>query len=142
MRKVKTNLQKLKLLKDKMKFCPVCRNMLYGIDEEVVDSKKTAVLTCRKCEYKEPITDSNPLVYEHILQEDKTTRLAMNPYLKNDPTLDHLSTMVCPNGECPSRKGNATSDVVPVKINVKQLIWVYQCVNCDTTWKQSSGIKE
>ena len=120
-----------------MKFCPNCRNMLYNIDEEVVDGVKTAVLMCRKCEYKEPITDQNPLVYEHILQEDKTTHLVMNPYLKNDPTLDHLSNIMCPNRECPSRRG-APSDVVPVKINEKKLIWMYQCVNCDTTWKQAS----
>jgi hypothetical protein len=33
----------------------------------------------------------------------------------------------------------AEPDVVPVKINEKQLIWMYQCVNCDMTWKQNSG---
>jgi DNA-directed RNA polymerase subunit M/transcription elongation factor TFIIS len=121
-----------------MKFCPACRNMLYGIDEEVVDKKRTAVLTCRKCEYKEPITEANPLVYEHILKEDKTNRLLMNPYLKNDPTLDHLSNIICPNIDCTSRTAGATPNVVPVKINEKQLIWMYQCVNCDTTWKQAS----
>jgi len=113
--------------------------MLYNIDEEVVAGKKTAVLTCRKCEYKEPITDDNPLVYEHILRDDKTTRLAMNPYLKNDPTLDHLTNIVCPNTECPSKSGKP-SDIVPVKISEKQLIWVYQCANCDATWKQASRV--
>jgi DNA-directed RNA polymerase subunit M/transcription elongation factor TFIIS len=122
-----------------MKFCPACRNMLYGIDEEVVDGEKTAVLTCRKCEYKEPITRENPLVYEHVLREDKTTKLVMNPYLKNDPTLDHLSNIVCPNTECPTKTSGAQPDVVPVKINEKQLVWMYQCVNCDFIWKQSSG---
>jgi hypothetical protein len=115
--------------------------MLYGIDEETIEGKRTAVLSCRKCEYKEPLTQENPLVYEHVLREDKTARLVMNPYLKNDPTLDHLSTIVCPNAECPSKSG-ATPDVVPVKINEKNLIWMYQCANCDATWKQSSGFKE
>jgi DNA-directed RNA polymerase subunit M/transcription elongation factor TFIIS len=122
-----------------MKFCPACRNMLYGIDEDVVDGKKTAVLTCRKCEYREPLSESSPIVYEHILREDRTTRLVTNPYLKNDPTLDHLSNLVCPNDECPSRIGNVKSDVVPVKINEKHLVWMYQCTNCDSTWKQNSG---
>jgi DNA-directed RNA polymerase subunit M/transcription elongation factor TFIIS len=112
--------------------------MLYGIDEDVVDGKKSAVLTCRKCEYREPLSESSPIVYEHVLRDDKTTRLAMNPYLKNDPTLDHLSNIVCHNAECPSRVGSAKPDVVPVKINEKFLIWMYQCVNCDTTWKQNS----
>ena len=121
-----------------MKFCPACRNMLYGIDEATIDGTKTAVLSCRKCEYTEPLDTNNPVVYEHVLREDKTTRLAINPYLKNDPTLEHLSNIVCPNATCPSRSGNAKPDVVPVKLNDKNLVWMYQCVNCDTTWKQNS----
>ena len=122
-----------------MKFCPACRNMLYAIDEATVDGIKTAVLSCRKCEYTEPLDKENPMVYEHLLREDKTIRLAYNPYLKNDPTLDHLTNIKCPNNDCPSRTGNIPSDVVPVKINEKNLIWMYQCVNCSFTWKQNSG---
>ena len=61
-----------------MKFCPACRNMLFGIDEDVVDGTKTAVLTCRKCEFKESITNQNSMVYEHVLREDKTARLVLN----------------------------------------------------------------
>ena len=122
-----------------MKFCPVCRNMLYGIDEEVVDGKRTAVLKCRKCSYNQPITKNNPVVYEHILKEDKIANLILNPYLKYDPTLDHLTNISCPNASCPSKSGQA-SDVVPVKINAKELIWLYQCVNCEATWTQASSM--
>lgn len=124
-----------------MKFCPACRNMLFGIDEETIDGNKTAVLSCRKCSYKEPITAENPLVYEHVLREDKTSRLALNPYLKNDPTLNHLDNIECPNDTCISRSRGVKSDVVAVKINEKNLIWMYQCVHCNASWKQSSGIK-
>jgi len=121
-----------------MKFCPACRNMLFGIDEDTINGNKVAILTCRKCEYKEPVDSENPMVYEHVLREDRTSRLVLNPNLKNDPTLDHLSNIVCPNTACKSRTSKVTSDVVPVKINEKNLIWMYQCVNCDTTWKQAS----
>jgi len=121
-----------------MKFCPACHNMLFGIDEDTVENKKTAVLSCRKCAFKEPIGEDNPIVYEHILREDKTARLVLNPYLKNDPTLNHLSNIQCPNAECVSRLTNTKSDVVAVKINEKNLIWLYQCVHCDTTWEQAS----
>ena len=124
-----------------MKFCPACRNMLYGIEEDTVDGVKTAVRSCRKCEYKEPISRDNPIIYEHSLKEDKSVRLVMNPYMKNDPTLDHFSNIVCPNKECPSRTGAAKPDVVAVEINEKHLIWMYQCVNCDTTWKQTAALK-
>lgn len=112
--------------------------MLFGIDEDTVEGVKSAVLSCRKCSYKEAVRADNPLVYEHVLREDKTSRLAMNPYLKNDPTLNHLTNLQCPNTECPSRSRGVKSDVVAVKINEKHLIWMYQCVHCDTTWKQAS----
>ena len=124
-----------------MKFCPACRNMLYSIEEDVVNDVKTAVRACRKCEYKEPISRDNPIVYEHVLREDKSVRLVMNPYLKHDPTLDHLTNIVCPNADCSSRNGSTTSDIVPVELNEKYSIWMYQCVNCNTTWKQNAGMK-
>jgi len=122
-----------------MKFCPVCRNTLYGIDEEADSTgKKFAVLQCRKCSYKEPIAQDNPIVYEHSLREDKTVRLAVNPYLKYAPELPHFKEIVCPNAECPSKSG-ATPDVVGVKIDPVNVIWMYQCTNCDQTWKQGAG---
>ena len=123
-----------------MKFCPACRNMLFGIDEETVEGKKVAVLSCYKCQYKEPVSSENPLVYEHVLKEDRSGQLILNPNLKNDPTLIHLDNIQCPNEECPSRGKGVKSDVVAVKINEKNLIWLYQCVHCDATWKQSSRL--
>jgi DNA-directed RNA polymerase subunit M/transcription elongation factor TFIIS len=112
----------------------------FGIDEDNVDGKKTAVLTCRKCDYKDVITDQNSMVYEHILKEDRTARLVLNPNLKNDPTLNHLSNIKCPNERCPANLKLKDPDVVPVKINEKDLIWLYQCVNCEATWKQASRV--
>lgn len=117
-----------------MKFCPSCRNMLYGIEEE----GDSAFLSCRKCDYKQEITGENPMVYEHNLHEDKTARLVMNPYLKYDPTLIHLDNIKCPNVGCDSKQ-TGKNDIVPVKINEKNLVWMYQCVVCETTWKQKSG---
>jgi len=112
--------------------------MLYGIEEDTADDgQKFAVLSCRKCEYKESVTRENPVVYEHILREDKSDRLAMNPYLKHDPTLPRFTEIVCPSKECPSKQGSKP-DVVGVKLDAKHIVWMYQCANCDTTWKQSA----
>jgi len=113
---------------------------LYEITETVVEGTPTAVLHCRKCEYKEPITSKDPMVYEHILSKDKVSQLVMNPYLKFDPTLQHLTNIVCPNTDCPSRTTGAEPDVVAVKLNEKLLIWMYQCTNCDFTWKKTSSL--
>jgi hypothetical protein len=44
-------------------------------------------------EYKEKVDDANPIVYEHILREDKVA-IAANPYLKFDPALEHFENIV------------------------------------------------
>jgi DNA-directed RNA polymerase subunit M/transcription elongation factor TFIIS len=116
-----------------MKFCPVCHNMLYSIDDD--PDTKTAVMSCRKCEYKEPVSRENPIVYEHNLRE-QATNAATNPYLKYDPTLPRFE-IACPNKECSSRQGK--SEVVGVKIDRVNLIWMYQCTTCEFTWKQNGA---
>jgi DNA-directed RNA polymerase subunit M/transcription elongation factor TFIIS len=119
------------------KFCPACKSLLNDFAERDVDGTKTAVRVCSQCEYTIPIDKKNPLVYEHILREDKTTRLSMNPNIKYDPTLPHFNTIACSNSDCSSKSGQPW-DVVGIKLDDKKLVWFYQCCNCDTMWKQSS----
>lgn len=124
-----------------MKLCMKCRNMMYGIEEEVIDGTKTAVLVCRKsdCGYKEAVDIENSVVYEHVLRKEVVASLAMNPYLKHDPTLEHLKNVVCPNAECPTKTNKSLVwDVVPVEIDSLNLVWMYQCAHCSKTWTQSS----
>jgi len=123
-----------------MEFCPVCRKMLDDFDERVIDGTKTAVRVCSNCDYTKPIDKKNTLVYEHILREEKTARLSLNPYLKYDRTLRHFNTIACSNEECPSKTG-APWDVVGRELDNKRLIWFYQCCNCDRGWKQSAVSK-
>jgi len=110
--------------------------MLYSIDDSEGESK--AMLSCRKCEYKEDIPKENPVVYEHILRKETSVSLQLNPYLKYDPTLEHLTTIVCPNDQCPTRTENRTPDVVPVLMSSTDLLWMYQCTRCSQTWTQKS----
>ena len=105
--------------------------MLYGIEEA-----ETAVLGCRKCDYKEALTREDPVVYEHILKQDNDS-LVLNPYLKHDPTLEHLTNIVCPNRECPTKTSDIKPDIVAVELSEKKLVWMYQCANCDFAWKQN-----
>ena len=122
-----------------MKFCPTCRNMLYAFTEDVIGDKKVAVHMCRSCSYKEPVTRENPVVYERNLRQENTTSLAMNPYLKHDPPLEHLTNIICPNEECETNTDGEDRDIVPVEIDSKKLVWMYQCAICNTTWTQSAG---
>ena len=116
-----------------MKFCPQCKNVLYSIEE----GSGHAVQNCRKCEYTEKISPDHPVVYEHVLREDTSAKLVLNPYLKYDPTLPRFTEIQCPAPECPSRSGTK-ADVVGVKIDRQNVVWMYQCANCDTTWKQNA----
>lgn len=120
-----------------MKFCPVCNNVLYSIEEDSTSKGDPfAVLNCRKCDFKEQVSRDNPIVYEHLLKEDTSSKLVSNPYLKYDPTLPRFSEILCPSKSCPSKSGSK-SDVVGVKIDKQNVTWVYQCALCDTTWKQN-----
>jgi len=112
-----------------MKFCVDCKNMLYTIEEGESGIK----LKCRKCPYFE---SAPALLYEHNLREDSTAKLSNNPYLVQDPTLPRFNTIICPNDACPSQ--GKESDIVGVKIDKENVVWMYQCAHCLTSWKQAS----
>jgi DNA-directed RNA polymerase subunit M/transcription elongation factor TFIIS len=108
-----------------MRFCPDCKNMLYYIEAGAGGIE----LKCRNCQYSEA---SPTLLYEHNLREDTTAHLIVNPYLAQDPTLPRFKTIKCPNDTCTS------NDVVGVKIDAVNVVWMYQCAVCSTSWKQSA----
>lgn len=113
-----------------MKFCTDCNNMLYSVEER----DKKAYLKCLVCPYEEEITKKNPIVYEHDLRQDTSVQYSVNPYIKFDPTLPTFTNMVCPNDGCPTR--GKQSNVKGIKLDSTNVIWMYQCVECDKTWKQ------
>ena len=120
-----------------MKFCSQCRNMLYDIVErESADGGRKAFLKCRSCPYEEEVGKDNPVVYEHNLQQDTSVQYSINPYLKYDPTLPRFTNMVCPNTKCATRKGE--SNIVGVKLDPVKILWLYQCAECNETWKQGA----
>lgn len=109
-----------------MKFCPDCKNMLYTLEEPEGGGLR---LKCRKCPYSE---EAPALLYEHNLKEDTTARLIVNPYLTQDPTLPRFKTIKCPTEGCPSE------DVVGVKVDSTNVVWMYQCAVCKASWKQAA----
>ena len=101
-----------------MKFCQKCHNMLYSIEER----EKKAYLKCRSCPYEEEVSQANPVVYEHDIQQDTSVQYSINPYLKHDPTLPRFTNMVCPNEACPTQRKE--SDIVGIS-------WMQQmCCGC------------
>ena len=119
-----------------MKFCAKCSNFLYDIVEREAEGRKGAFLKCRSCPYEEPIVKENPVVYEHDLKQDTSVQYSINPYLKYDSTLPRFKTMVCPNHTCPTQ--GKESDIVGIKLDPVNVVWMYQCAVCDEMWKQSA----
>uniref|UniRef100_A0A6C0J8Q0 DNA-directed RNA polymerase M/15kDa subunit domain-containing protein n=1 Tax=viral metagenome TaxID=1070528 RepID=A0A6C0J8Q0_9ZZZZ len=118
-----------------MKFCKLCDNFLY----DMVEKDGGMVIKCRKteCTYEESVTKENPVVYERNFDVDTSVQLSINPYLKYDMTLPRFSTMVCPNRACATR--GKESDIVGVKLDAINVVWMYQCAVCDSMWKQSAN---
>ena len=104
--------------------------MLY----DIVEHDNKAFLKCLMCPYEEEITKRNPVVYEHDLQQDTSVQYSVNPYIKFDPTLPVFRNMVCPNEDCATR--GKESNIVGMKIDATNVMWMYQCRVCDKTWKQ------
>lgn len=110
------------------KFCKKCNNFLYHIEER--DHK--AYLKCRSCPYEDEITKA--VVYEHDLHQDRSIQYSINQFTKYEPTLPRFTNMVCPNKVCPTQ--NKESDIVGIKLDSTNVLWMYQCAACETTWKQ------
>jgi DNA-directed RNA polymerase subunit M/transcription elongation factor TFIIS len=104
--------------------------MLYSIEER----DKKAYLKCRSCPYEEEVSKMNPVVYEHDLQQDTSVQYSINPYLKHDPTLPRFTNLVCPNTTCTTQ--GHESNIVGVKLDPVNVLWLYQCAACGVTWKQ------
>ena len=113
-----------------MKFCTQCDNMLY----EIETTSEGAFYKCRACSYREKITNDNPIVYDHDLQQDTSVQYSINPYIKYDPTLPKFTNMVCPNETCKTR--GRESNIRGIKLDAVNVVWMYQCVDCGTSWRQ------
>jgi DNA-directed RNA polymerase subunit M/transcription elongation factor TFIIS len=114
-----------------LEFCPDCENMLYILEELPTEGGEEGVrYRCRKCPFSKVINHEHPLLYEHNLKEDAAARIIENPYLTRDPTLPRFDTIQCPTEGCPSK------DVVGVKLDKANIVWMYQCAVCNAAWKQ------
>ena len=90
-----------------MHFCTQCGNMYYI---RLTDANGI-VYYCRNCGHEDDtITIDNAVVSHTSLQSgNQQYTHVVNKYTKFDPTLPRISTILCPNTECPcNRNHNAT----------------------------------
>jgi len=87
-----------------MHFCTGCRNMYYiRLTED-----NTIVYYCRNCGNEDnTITIDNLVVSQTSLcQTGVNQSNGVNKYTKLDPTLPRISTIQCPNSDCPCNRNH------------------------------------
>lgn len=91
-----------------MHFCTQCGNMYYIRLTET----NSIVYYCRNCGHEDDTITIDTVVVSQTALKDtgigKNVNV-VNKYTKLDPTLPRISTILCPNSECPcNRSHNAT----------------------------------
>lgn len=140
-----------------MKFCPTCRYYMVlevkhtpkdaedeaAAEEESVAGEKPTCSdklyrTCRVCGYQEE-EEKGGVILAIDLQEKTSEgyKVLLNEFTKFDPTLPHVSNIVCRNDECRSRTGAAKPDVIYIKYDAVNMKYLYICNVCDVRWKSA-----
>jgi hypothetical protein len=87
-----------------MHFCTGCRNMYYiRLTED-----NTIVYYCRNCGNEDNTITIDNLVVSHtsLCQTGVNQSNGVNKYTKLDPTLPRISTIQCPNSDCPCNRNH------------------------------------
>ena len=86
-----------------MHFCTECRNMYYIRLTET----NGIVYYCRNCGHEDDtITIDNIVISQTSLKGGSNYTNIVNKYTKLDPTLPRISTIQCPNTECPCNRNH------------------------------------
>ena len=112
-----------------LRFCPVCENYLYtDVDADSMDLFRV----CRK----EKDTKGG-LVMEMMIQQQSAEgyKILLNEFTRKDPRLPHIrKNITCPNVGCDSNKGGKDPDVIYIKYDAVNLLYLYICDICGEKW--------
>lgn len=133
-----------------MNFCPDCESYLTTKITNNDNPNKLINLECRNCGYVKNIDISKEPQYKcvyHTNYNIKKIKIDQKniQYLDKDPTLPHVDNIPCPNPQCITNKETANPEVLVgetkpqnnilyIKLNERDLTFLYQCCNCKHTW--------
>jgi DNA-directed RNA polymerase subunit M/transcription elongation factor TFIIS len=111
-------------------FCQVCRYYMY-LDQDGTKLRRI----CRNCGFQEE--EKGGLILEMDLKEKTSEghKILMNEFTPLDPTLPHVNTIKCPNGECSTNTSGKDRDVIYLKYDAINMKFLYICTVCETQWK-------
>ena len=119
-----------------IRFCPICRYYLYL---KVEDETQDLVRHCRNCGFQEKDTKGG-LISEILVQERSAEgyKILLNEHTRRDPRLPHIrGTLKCPSSECPSNTSGKESDIIYMKYDPVNLLYIYVCNvdGCGFQWR-------
>ena len=118
-----------------MHFCNKCDNMYYiRVSSEDANS---LIYYCRNCGNEdENVTKDNICVSKtQFKKSEQKFNHIVNRFTKFDPTLPHINSIRCPNSECVSNKEDGNRDVIYIRYDDTNKLYIYLCAKCDTVWK-------
>ena len=92
---------------------------------------------CRNCGNEDDqLTTENICVSKvQLKRSEQKYNHIINEYTKLDPTLPRINTIKCPNSECSSNKAGGTREVIYLRYDDVDMLYIYLCAKCDTVWK-------
>jgi DNA-directed RNA polymerase subunit M/transcription elongation factor TFIIS len=123
-----------------MHFCNKCDNMYYIKIRD--DDTNKLIYYCRSCgneEDKQSDMDTCILRTDVKQNQVKFTHV-VNEYTKQDPTLPRITTIRCPNQECPSNsEKSGDQEIIYIRYDDVSVKYMYLCSKCDTMWKTDNN---
>ena len=118
-----------------IRFCPVCRYYLYV--EANTGQTEALYRFCRNCGYRKA-DEKGGLVTEMAIQEKAAEgyKILLNEFTRRDPRLPHIKKDVkCPDPACDSNHGKAEADVIYIKYDPINMLYLYICDICGHQWR-------
>ena len=117
-----------------MKFCDNCDNMYYmKLNDE--DNDKLNYY-CRFCGKEDIFSETEICVLKTTINKNKNKNKNMiNKFTKYDPTLPRINNIDCPNSDCKSNTGEKIKDILYIRYDDTNLLFIYMCTVCDYTWE-------
>ena len=119
-----------------IRFCPVCNYKLYL---QVSEEDSTLSRHCKCCGFSEK-DEKGGLVMEMMVQtrSDEAFKILLNEFTWKDSRLPHIrGSMKCPQPTCDSNHGKATSDIMYIKYDAVNMLYLYHCSICEFNWTSS-----
>lgn len=118
-----------------IRFCPVCRYYLYV--EANTGTTESLYRLCRNCGYRKA-DENGGLLTEMVIQERAAEgyKILLNEFTRRDPRLPHIKKDIkCPDPGCDSNHGKSDPDVIYIKYDPVNMLYLYICDICGHQWR-------